>query len=477
MKPDELTIVVCGGGLAGSLAALALANALSPDVRIVHVSDSGEPADDFLYGSATAPDCHNFLHALGLDERTLLLESNTAFSYGTDFRQWAAPEPWMLCHHAPFPAPDGIPLRHFLTRTGAALAPLLISAQAAALGRFAHPPENPQHPLSRAEYGYQFVPDEWAELADRLAAGSRIERIREDLASVERHGDLIRAVRTATGKSVCGDLFIDASGQDRHVLGPLSSQFRTTRRIRARVERSATPHLGAPCRMVEATASGWSATTQLQDSQLKIHIDASSDDDRAPESLPFSLGRLDEAWVGNCVGVGHAAWAVEPLTPAPMMLLQRDIERLLELVPASKNMAVERREYNRRFNNDLKHVGLFHDALYRPGSPHVGAFAPPDLANSPPEALQRKITQFENRGALVSYDLDPFNEEDWTQNHIGMGRSPRRHDRQLDAISLEQAEQTLATLRTSVEQVASRMPPHHVYLARFKAYLEKPRHA
>ena len=151
MSPSRKTLVVCGGGLAGNLAALSLAKTLGADIRIVQIAGAERPADDIFYGSATSPESYNFLHALGLDERTLLLETRTSFSYGTLFKRWASPQPWMLCHHAPLPIPAGIPLRHFLTRSGAPLEPLLISARAAALGRFAHPPEDPRNPLSRAE--------------------------------------------------------------------------------------------------------------------------------------------------------------------------------------------------------------------------------------------------------------------------------------------------------------------------------------
>ena len=38
------------------------------------------------------------------------------------------------------------------------------------------------------------------------------------------------------------------------------------------------------------------------------------------------------------------------------------------------------------------------------------------------DKLKRKITQFESRGVILQYDLEPFNNEDWTQIHLGMGR-------------------------------------------------------
>ncbi|WP_300543719.1 tryptophan 7-halogenase [Maricaulis sp.] len=476
MSLNRKTIVVCGGGLDGNFVALSLAKTLGADFRIVQIAGSERRADNVFYGSATSPEGYNFLHALGLDERTLLLKSQTAFSYGSFFRRWASPQPWILCHHAPFPILAGIPLRHFLTRSGAPLEPLLISARAAALGRFAHPPDDPRNPLSRAEYGYQFSPDEWIELLDSLVANSRVERVRADITGIDHQGDTVSAVQVAGRERVSGDIFVDASGPARHCIGALASNYRATRNVAACAERQDVPQLGPPCRVIEAGPSGWTSTTHLQDSILKIRIDAADDNDLPATAIQMALGQLDEAWIGNCIAVGHAAWAIEPLTPAPMMLLQRDIVRLQELVPGSDDMTTERREFNRRFKDDLAHANSFHDALYIPETRPEAVPRRPLSPGTGSEALSRKIAQFKNRGILVSYDLEPFNEEDWTQNHLGMGRLPRQHDRQLDAIPVQQAEHDLARLQNVIDQMVSRMPPHHVYLARFKAYLEKKSH-
>ena len=52
----------------------------------------------------------------------------------------------------------------------------------------------------------------------------------------------------------------------------------------------------------------------------------------------------------------------------------------------------------------------------------------------PHEKLAQKIAQFESRGVLVAFDLEPFNTEDWTILHHGMGRRPARYDRMADRI-------------------------------------------
>ena len=68
--------------------------------------------------------------------------------------------------------------------------------------------------------------------------------------------------------------------------------------------------------------------------------------------------------MGNCVAIGHAAEVQEPVTHAPMLLLQREIERLLTLVPCSGDMSVERREFNRQSADDFTHAEIFNRALF-----------------------------------------------------------------------------------------------------------------
>lgn len=478
MTSERRTLVVCGGGLAGNLASLSLAHRLGQALDIVQVVDTDHRASDAFYGGATAPESHNFLHGLGLDESALMLRSQTSFSFGTVFRTWVSAQPFSLCHHAPFALPAGIPLRHFLTRSNRALEPLVISAQAARQGRFAHPPEDKRNPLSRAEYGYQFAPADWASLIDTLMAPMDIRRHHGAIRSIGRDGETgaITQLTLSSGEVVTGDLFIDASGPERQLIGALDSRFLATRTLGAREQTRASAQLGPACRVVNAQTHGWSVTTHLQDRLVDLHITAFDHQDAPSDHQAVTLGWLDQPWISNCVALGHAANTIEPLTPAPMMMLQRDIERLQELIPASADMSTERREFNRRFKDDVSQAKSFHDALYlterAPPSPFWDSAV--DKEGSP--GLTRKITQFKNRGVLVSYDLEPFNEEDWTQNHLGMGRKPRQYDRQLETVPVHQAEQSLAQMQAGIEHMVTKMPPHALYLTRFKDYLMRQGH-
>lgn len=473
MSDANQTLIICGGGLAGYIAAVSLANGLGEGRKIVFLPDVASNAADPLYGSVTAPGGYEFLRGLGLDEPTLIQQTSTSFSFGTAFRDWPFSErDWVQCHHLPFPALTGVPFQQHVTRHEKVLEPLLVSAQAASQGKFAHPPEDNRVSLSRAEYGYQFAVDDFIEILKRQIESTHVEIVAGGLSGVKLDDGRITEIEMQSGEHLSGSLFIDCSGPERLAVSALGGDFKTGRDVSVTLESERVPQLGPPCRIVRGTASGWRATTHLQGSQLHLTVcepsSASSD-----SSIEVSFGNMPEAWISNCVTIGHAAHICEPLTPAPMMLLQADLERLLELIPVNSDMTSERREYNRRFKADIVNAGLFQNALYRGAQSTTSSYWSEAIASTKSESLDRKIAQFEHRGLLAKNDLELFTDEDWFILHNGMGRRPDKYDRQVERASKIETEKQLSGLRHSIAQIVERMPTHHDYVANLKRYLEK----
>lgn len=473
MQRAEFKIVICGSGLAGLMTALALEGALGPMYQIVLIDDGQTPGGEIIYGSVTAPTAYDFLRGLGLDEPTLFSRSATSFSFGTQYVAWPGTSAdWVQCHHQILPALGGVPLQHHLTRTGLPLAPLLISDVAARQGRFAHPPEDSANPLSRAEYGYQFSPREWAFLLAEKAANTRINRISSSIASVAATEQGISELVLSSGETVTADLFVDCTGTTRQLMSALSATFATQRSVALNLQTQPAEQLGPACRRVQATADGWMSQTFLQNAIHTLSVQAG---ENASEGQVCALGSLDAAWQGNAVAIGAAASAQDPLTPGPMVMLQRDIERLLDLVPVSADFAMEQREFNRRFKEDTAHTHLFAAAFYRTSGYDTPFWSAANAAAQSPD-LERKLVQFESRGILAKYDLEPFNDEDWTILHHGMGRRAARYDLQAEALPETEIRQQLDGMSRAIQQLAARMPPHHLYVANMKRYFEKQKH-
>ncbi|MBO9624389.1 MAG: tryptophan 7-halogenase [Sphingomonas sp.] len=477
-------VVICGTGLAAQMTACAMAAQLPPAIRIT-LADVGDSAGtDLFYGSVSAPSAYAFNLTTGLQEPRLVVEGDAAFSWGTRYSRWAGgSRSWIQCFHLSLPVIDGVLFHHYLAQQGETeLEPYLVSAMAARKGVFAHPPQRPgqtEQLLSRAEYGYQFDPATYARLFQSSTDDARVHRVRGALEEVVRGDQGIAAIRLAGGQSLEADLFIDCTGPDASLLSSLGSAFTGGRRLRAAMTRKPAARLGPPVREVTPEAYGWRSETPLRGctAQLTVYDPASeaealsahgAEPERTGEAV---LGRRDEAWSGNCVAIGQAAGVVEPLTPAPLMLLERDIERLLSLIPFSSDMTVERREYNRRSAEDHEHCALFSRALFEtdglPDTPYWQAAR----AEPVPEKLARKLDLFEDRGLLVAYDLEPFQMEDWTILHCGMGRHPSRYDRSADRAPADRVRQYLANMKSEIAKLVDTLPSHADYMAQLKQYL------
>ena len=270
------------------------------------------------------------------------------------------------------------------------------------------------------------------------------------------------------GRVVTADLYVDVSGPQASLLSVVSNDVPTGRRIAIGAEDLPADDQ-VPLRTVRATRHGWESDTPLKGRTRRTKVGA-------PEAIDgphATLGRRSRAWVGNCVAIGQAAGVVEPLTPAPMLLLERDIERLLTLIPISGDTRVEAAEYNRRFAEDYDHAALFQQALFAAKGLPDGAYWQAACADPVPEKLARKLTMFERRGVLVAYDLEPFHPEDWLILHFGMGRRPARHDPLAARGDKAQVVAFLSTMAREIEQGVATLPPARIYRTQLEQYLRK----
>ncbi len=483
VQPLGRHIVVCGGGLAGQLVCAALAPHLCDTLSVTWIADRAAAGADIFYGNLAPSTSYDFHLALGVSEPDLVLNSDTAFSYGTHYRQWGADRlDWVQAFHLPFSVVEGVTFQHYLTQQGVeTLEPFLISAVAARNGAFAHPPEDRTHPLSRAEYGYHFDPQTYGALFESAAIRGGVRKIVADISAIDIVEGNIGALHLTDGQTLTADLWIDATGPQGTLLSRIGGSLPSTRRLSARLTRTEAETPGPAVTEVTGKSYGWQSKTALRSSTLTLTVgepetdlEAQTSHGTAPmQSAALDIGRRDMAWVGNCVGIGQAACAMEPLTPAPMLLLQRDIERLLPLLPVLDDMSVERREYNRQADADYVHADLFVRALFETRPVEGSSYWRAVTRTPADERLLRKIEQFESRGLHVAFDLEPFTPEDWLILHYGMGRKPARYDRMVDRADKARVKAYIDGIRRDVESAVRSMPPHGSYLKSLTNYLRQ----
>lgn len=460
-------ITICGSGLAGALAALALVTRLGSDISVILIETDGSAKTDCIYGTAAPPASYDFFRHLDISEPELLLETNTAFSLGTEFTNWGHNKrSWVQSFHRALPIIEGVGFHHYAARHTPAdkdytLAPYIMSVQAAKAGVFAHPPEGENIPLAAVEYGYHFSHKALTSFVLSRLPKDRVKRIKANIKSVHAEDQTVTALTLTTGEEVAVEFCIDASGQDSSISTALGRKLRSPREIWLQETSQAQSKLGAPLRRLAETETGWQAQTSLQDMMHVLTLSTAKPANDASATLA-RLGRNETPWRGNCLSFGHCAAALEPLSPAPLMLLHRAIERLVELIPISADMDFEAREYNRRFNEDYVHAQIFHDAMQETES-----------SNAPLHPkLETKLTQFKSRGILVQYDLEPFAAEDWAMLHCGMRRRPERYDPLADRLTNAQVENMLANFKSANKAMALKMPPHDVYMSGLLKYLK-----
>jgi tryptophan halogenase len=226
---------------------------------------------------------------------------------------------------------------------------------------------------------------------------------------------------------------------------------------------------------------GWQSETSLKTSVARLTVYAPETESEAiaahgdsPQHAgEITLGRRACAWKGNCVGIGHAASVLEPLSHAPMLLLEREIDRLLTLVPFSRDMSVESREFNRQGAEDYTHAEIFNRALYETPPRAQTAFWHAARAEPPHEKLVQKLTQFESRGLLAAFDLEPFTPEEWVILHHGMRRRPVRYDRMADRTPEGEVRPMFDAMSREIENLVKTMPSHHDYMVSLVRYLRQ----
>lgn len=479
-------IAICGRGLAAQMTAAALSANLPKTLKLTLIETDSSDTCDAFYGQVTPPEAYDFNLNAGVNEPELILESQTSFALGTLYENWSAGAlSWLQGAHLPLPVSAGVPFQHYLTRLGqTALEPYLITAIAARSGKFAHPPTDPKSPLSRAEYGYQISPDHYATIFARAAQRRGVEKIVADINDVVSADGTIKTVRLSTGQTIDADMYIDCTGPEARLLESMSKPRKSTRTLGAVYSYEPMEATGSAYRHLRGTDYGWTSVVSLQGGLLCMdvfHPDHATDalsahTAREAEIFEIGLGRRPEAWVGNCVGVGQAAGVLEALSLAPMRLLQRDIERLLNLIPLTRHMTVEKREYNHQFRQDFDHAHAFNRAFFETATPVDSLYWQAAKTEPVSDNLAQKLLHFERRGYLLDYDLEPFNTQDWLILHYGMARIPTWFDITAEQIPLAKIEIELITLKAEIARLVEKMPPHGSYIEKLKAYLVKKGH-
>ena len=482
-------IVIVGRDAALWLAACALQRALAgAGVRVTAIELPTALGPASLYASLPALEA---LHAkLGLEEATLLRATRGGMLLGYNI---VAPRgglpPFFLAHGgygAPIQSGAFFPYWAKARRFGmdAALEDFSLTAMAARQGRMLLPDEATEA-FGRTDYGYHLPALAYAGLLKGLAQRLGVAVRQAQAIATEHDGDTIRAVIT-DGEPVTGDLFVDASGAEALLLGGALGVGREDWRAHFPADRRlialAPPFTSIPPYAEwRAGPAGWlamHATPGATHLALAYRAADLGDDDALAAAASLSgltptavsvqavaPGIRDAFWRGNCVAIGAAACAFDPLLDLDLHATQLGIVHLLSLFPAGANFAAERVEYDRILRSHLLRLRDFQIAFHALNRFAGEGFWAEARERALPDTVAHTIATFRARGEIAPMEDETFAPDQWQALFVGLGEMPESWLPAIDRTPPETMKQEFRRILGFIKDKVLEQPTHDAYLA------------
>ena len=476
------SVAVVGRDASVWLAAAALQRSLGrTGLRVQVVELASRIAAVDVYAAVPIASMHRLL---GLDERLLFSVCNAVPMVAQRFSNWAkGPTPYFVAYDDEPPPGGELPFTQFWTK--GTLEGLRVALQEFSLGtacaRLNNVPIPSGEPgLLSASYGYHLDAAPYAELAKQLALRLGVEVAEAGLGDINVEGNRVTGIDLADGTRITADLYIDASGTEARLIGRLAdAQFELWRPWLPcdRVLATNAPRLAALPTFSQMSAfnRGWVGLFPLQDRTAVVagySSDAIADVEVAEIAgvvarLPISgdavvnelhQGIQRQPWIGNCIAIGQAAIAVDPIGALDLHVTHGCISHLMTLFPATAGDFPEAVAYNRSivsFGTNLRDLQVAHYSLNR-------RFDDPfwDSARDAPmpPTLRRKVDMFDARAIVPLNDDESFPEQSWAALLVGCGIDPKGYDPRIDLLPDKAHIAKVQQRLRDVAQLAKSMP-------------------
>ena len=169
-------------------------------------------------------------------------------------------------------------------------------------------------------------------------------------------------------------------------------------------------------------------------------------------------GRWSQPWLRNCVAIGDAAVAVEPLEWTNLHLAHGAIDRLVALMPDRDFSPVELWDYNRQTGAEADRARDFLVLHYATAAGQSCPAVPPSLGHT--------LQQFRERGRLPFYEEETFSRDSWLAVLLGQSVIPARIDPLTDALAPGEAEQAMEQMHGAIRTFVDRLPKYSDFLQR-----------
>lgn len=483
------SVAVVGRDASLWLTAAALQRALGRTGLRVHAVEL-EPRVSPVDAHAALPSLASLHRLLGLDERVVLEVCKAVPMAGQRFSNWAmGGAPFLLAFDDEPPAGSGLPFVQFWAK--AVTEGLRVGLEDFSFGtgcaRLGVVPvrDDEDAPLS-ASYGYHLDASAYAALVKQLALRLGVQATRADLRNVEVAGDMIEGLELDDGTRLSADLYVDASGREARLIGGFATAEFESWSVWLPCDRSlaaSAPRLSSlpSFSQISAFRGGWVGLLPLQDrtAVVAVYDSSAASDSEVVElagvvsQLPITgeavvgdihPGAMCSPWIGNCVAVGEAAIAVDPIDAVELHVTHGCISHLVSLFPATAGEFPEAEAYNaaiRSFGSNLRDFQAAHYLFNR-------RFDEPmwDRARdaAPPPGLARKAEMFKARATIPMNDEETFQEQSWAALLTGCGIVPEGYDPRVGNLPREVHMDLVQQRLRTVASLARKMPKVEQFL-------------
>lgn len=496
-----MQVLIVGGGTAGWLTAGYLAKRLGTDlpggvnVTLVESAEIGVLG----VGEGTTPTLRRTLETIGVEEAELVRRCGATFKQGVTFAHWRhAPGEAGSDHYLhPFQVADrgdGLELLpYWLLGVGGTEGWDAVATPQKRAVDAGRAPKLPMHPDYQAPLNYAFHFDAVA-LAGLLCEqgiANGVVHIVDTIAKVAlTENGAIGSLRTAAGRTLSADLYIDCTGFRAELIGrALGQPWRSCRDVlfcdRAIAAQLSYAHADQPIAsstISTAQPNGWIWDIGLDQRRGIGHVYSSGhgSDEEAERTLRaylgpagagaevrrfrFEAGYREVNWYRNCVAIGLSSGFFEPLEATGIAFAEVAAAMVANLFPWGGDHETSARQFNRLMLRRYEQTRDFIKLHYCISERRDTAFWRDNVEPaSVPDSLHDLLDRWRFRPPN-ELDIDPrtdlFTEASWQYVLYGMGWRTDLSARAGTFRYADDARRAFAEVRRQGDYAAARLPSH-----------------
>ena len=481
--------VIAGGGTAGWMAAAMLAKIMGEEIELTLIES--DMIGTVGVGEATIPPLLRFNKFLGVNEAEFMRETRATFKLGINFENWRDVGKdyfHSFGHTGTDHWTSGF--QHFwLSGQKRGIAKpfddYCLEVVAAFENKFA------QLPGQAINYAYHLDSSAYANFLRNIAEDNGAVRKEGLIEQVQLDPDTghIKSLTLKSGEVIEGDFFFDCTGFRSVLMGGALhvgyddwTHYLPCDAAIAVQTKSVGPAI--PYTRAIAHEAGWQWRIPLQHRTGNglVYCQRYMDKDEAlahlleniegetlsdPLFIRFQTGARRKQWEKNCVVLGLAGGFMEPLESTSIHLIQRSVMRFLRLMPTASIIPADIKEFNEQTFEDMDKIRDFLILHYKVTDRRDSEFWRFCANMDIPDSVQQKIDLFTETARVFRKNDELFAENSWIQVMMGQGIMPKSYHPIADKMRDEEIEHFLGRIEDQVSNTASKMPPHHEYVAKY----------